>query len=365
MAIFLFERDAQQQDLPLAVCLLSVLVGTLCFWSYLAKHRRDDDPYSIQPCANPQCVRCRRYAVVQRQAVRKLPWIVQESSANLDRVSEGVRRFDDKNGRTSSSSSSTTRRSRRTATTMSPALGQYPTVLLVPRLVALPNVTAMHRNSCRLLEASASAIQAELLHRSSSSAESVGIIWTHNDVSPPSSWSRSQKNGKTPKPWKVLYLMNQGRWSHDMVRLFPQTWAAVAALRDNGDDALLDSCLFGNVFFSRLAHGTAIDVHCGPTNVRHRLHLTVQYDNNSTATNDGSESSSSSPPAAMTLHVRDEVMTWSQHKTFVFDDSLPHYVTGGGGNSIERIVLIVDLWHPDLTASERDALRQLYPNNNK
>lgn len=302
------QRDTRY-DLAFAVC-LSILAGTFGLWKFLTKKQ---DPYSIAPCPNPQCVRCRRYAAVQRHAARKLPWL-QNAYGNLDRVADGVRHR---------RMTSSIRRSR----SISPALGQYPTVLLVPCLITRPIVTSMHQHSCMQLEDSAMDIQSELLR----SVES--LVWTSNDVSP------SNKNGTTP--WQVLHMMNQGRWNDEIVRLFPKTWSAVTAL----GDALLDSCMFGNVFFSRLTNGTCIDIHCGPTNVRHRLHLTVHLIGE-----------------LATLHVRDELILWNQqYKAFVFDDSLPHYVTGGAAGS-ERIVLIVDLWHPDLSVHEREMIRQLYPN---
>jgi hypothetical protein len=67
-------------------------------------------------------------------------------------------------------------------------------------------------------------------------------------------------------------------------------------------------------------------------------------------------------------------------KCLVFDDSLQHSAIhpkpdqrsssrgGGGGGSGggrdgggPRVVLIVDLWHPDLTLDERTALSHVYP----
>jgi hypothetical protein len=370
--------------LPLVVGLLSVVAGTVFVavsWSRCFRRGVDDgDPYSIEPCPNPQCVRCRQYAAVQRQAVRKLPWIIKEASSSapsslaiLDRVAEGVSRCSGRhNGRKN-----------RTAN-MSPALGQYPTVLLVPRLYTRPNVTEMHRQSCRLLEDAARSIRAEL---ETSRRRNEDLEWTHNDTSSSSSSSSSTKNGRTntttaPEPWKVLHLMNQGRWVDDdngrLGKLFPQTMSAVTALKNMNDDALLDGCIFGNVFFSRLTAGTTIDVHCGPTNVRHRLHLTIVPYNDNNDDDDDSTTTMASPssaavPTTMTLDVRDEIMTWLPYRAFVFDDSLPHGVTtttgrgsntNGNNHQQERIVLIVDLWHPDLTAAERHALRQLYPNKN-
>jgi aspartyl/asparaginyl beta-hydroxylase (cupin superfamily) len=125
----------------------------------------------------------------------------------------------------------------------------------------------------------------------------------------------------------------------------------------------MDGCIFGNVFLSVIQPGTIIEPHCGPTNVRHRLHLTLQ-----------------TPPSTVkeenvvTLTVRGETIHWTTGKAFVFDDSLVHSVNYSSDSSTHkqqqqqqqqqrqpRIVLIVDLWHPHLLPDEQTAIRDLYP----
>jgi len=41
---------------------------------------------------------------------------------------------------------------------------------------------------------------------------------------------------------------------------------------------------------------------------------------------------------------------------FVFDDSFDHEVWHDDPNAESRIVLIMDLWHPELTQSQRQSL---------
>jgi aspartate beta-hydroxylase len=89
-----------------------------------------------------------------------------------------------------------------------------------------------------------------------------------------------------------------------------------------------------------------IDPHCGPTNVRHRLHFPLAV-----------------PSSGPVLTVANDKLAWNEGCCFVFDDSLVHsvqYPVDSGTNSC-RVVLIVDLWHPDLTAAEREAIANLYP----
>lgn len=286
------------------------------------------DPYSIDPCPNPDCVRCQKYAIVQQQAIRKLPWIVKKEGCSLDRITEGIRLGRDQ--------------PRNQNMALSPSSAQYPTVLLIPHLTTRPLLTDMHNSACSYMEEMVDVIASEF-----QSAPRCHL-WNHNDVE------------GTAAPWKVLQLMNQGQWIHhgnndedfqleSLSELFPQTIQAVQRLEN-----LLQSCVFGNVFFSRIQSGSRIAPHCGPTNVRHRLHLTIALEDVS---------------SSCVLHVREECMRWRQRRAFVFDDSLLHsveYENNIQGNSrrsneSERVVLIVDLWHPELTSSERTAICDLYP----
>ena len=57
------------------------------------------------------------------------------------------------------------------------------------------------------------------------------------------------------------------------------------------------------------------------------------------------------------LCVSDQSRTWEQGKTMVFDDSFLHSVSHSGDETDDfRAVLIVDIWHPDLTRGEREIL---------
>jgi aspartyl/asparaginyl beta-hydroxylase (cupin superfamily) len=52
--------------------------------------------------------------------------------------------------------------------------------------------------------------------------------------------------------------------------------------------------------------------------------------------------------------VGDQVHHWEEGKCIVFDDTFEHEVWNRTDE--ERLVLLIDLWHPDLTQLERDAL---------
>ena len=133
-------------------------------------------------------------------------------------------------------------------------------------------------------------------------------------------------------------------------------------------NGFMEGCIFRNAFVSVLEPGTVIEKHCGPSNVRHRLHFALQIPKKN---GDGKDCLDTIP----SLIVAGEKITWAEGKAFVFDDSLVHSacnppIGNTGDQKLEedsgiyseaRVVLIVDLWHPELEDTERVAITQLYP----
>jgi aspartyl/asparaginyl beta-hydroxylase (cupin superfamily)/Flp pilus assembly protein TadD len=97
----------------------------------------------------------------------------------------------------------------------------------------------------------------------------------------------------------------------------------------------------GLLYASKLNPGTHIKAHRGPTNLRLRCHLGIQI-----------------PTGDCGLKVDGETRHWQEGKCLVFDDSLEHEAWNYG--SMPRIVLIIDFWHPDLTATEITFLEGLH-----
>ena len=72
------------------------------------------------------------------------------------------------------------------------------------------------------------------------------------------------------------------------------------------------------------------------TNCRLRLHLGLRI-------TDG-----------VSLRVADRMMGWEEGKVLIFDDSYEHEVWHNGTET--RLILIVDVWHPDIPKSRRSLL---------
>lgn len=96
------------------------------------------------------------------------------------------------------------------------------------------------------------------------------------------------------------------------------------------------SCKRGQVKFSVMLPGTHVWPHCGPTNCRIRAHLGLNV------------------PDGTHIRVAEKTRSWENGKWLIFDDSFEHEVWHNGTTT--RLVLIIDLWHPDLTESQRRSL---------
>jgi aspartate beta-hydroxylase len=99
--------------------------------------------------------------------------------------------------------------------------------------------------------------------------------------------------------------------------------------------------LAGLLYVSKLRPGMHIQPHIGPTNMRLRCHLGINI-----------------PDGDCGLSVGGETRHWQEGECLVFDDSLLHESWNRTGQP--RVVLIVDLWHPDLTPGEIAYLEGLH-----
>ena len=91
---------------------------------------------------------------------------------------------------------------------------------------------------------------------------------------------------------------------------------------------------YGLAYFSVLQPGVHVAAHCGPTNTRIRVHLGVRI------------------PAGASMRVGNETRSWEEGRCLVFDDSWEHEATNPSGQP--RAVLLVDVWHPELSAEQRE-----------
>ncbi|KAK3580820.1 hypothetical protein CHS0354_025165 [Potamilus streckersoni] len=134
--------------------------------------------------------------------------------------------------------------------------------------------------------------------------------------------------------WSIFSIINQGRTLTENITLCPNTFKIISSLPN-----LMQKNVFGNVAFSVVEPGTHIFPHYGPTNIRLRCHLGLIT------------------PKTCYMKVAEEIVTWEDGKCLVFDDSYLHSVEHAGTEEDGiRAILMIDLWHPDITEEEQQIL---------
>lgn len=130
--------------------------------------------------------------------------------------------------------------------------------------------------------------------------------------------------------WKQFEIFARGHKIERNCRLAPKTCALISQIPDAA------GCKRGQAKFSVMHPGTHVWAHVGPTNCRLRSHLGLVV------------------PAKVRIRVANETREWKEGKMLMFDDSFEHEVWHEGDSL--RLVLIVDFWHPDLSASQKASL---------
>ena len=147
--------------------------------------------------------------------------------------------------------------------------------------------------------------------------------------------------------WKIFPLYNQGQRVDNNCLCCYETTQMIESISN-----FMAGCIFGNAMFSVLECNSSIEPHTGPCNFRLRCHLPLSI------------------PTGFKMQVGNEVKEWELGELLVFDDSFFHRVwheglssnrgaeTERGGEN--RVVLIFDIWHPDLVREEVDILSHCF-----
>jgi aspartyl/asparaginyl beta-hydroxylase (cupin superfamily) len=134
--------------------------------------------------------------------------------------------------------------------------------------------------------------------------------------------------------WSAFFLWKDGAPVPGNAERCPKTLAALAEIPLSRIAGRTPSILF-----SRLQPGAHIPPHTGFLNTRLICHLPLIV------------------PPNCHLRVGNEQREWREGEAWVFDDTMEHEARNGSDRS--RVVLIFDIWRPELTARERDQVAAL------
>jgi aspartyl/asparaginyl beta-hydroxylase (cupin superfamily) len=135
--------------------------------------------------------------------------------------------------------------------------------------------------------------------------------------------------------WTAFYLWKDGTLLPDNAVRCPRTVAAMARVPLSGIGSRTPS-----VLFSLLRPGAHIPSHHGMLNSRLICHLPLIV-----------------PPGCW-FRVGGETRAWEEGKTLIFDDSISHEAKNGSDRL--RVVLLFDIWRPELSEAERRGLAAIF-----
>lgn len=144
---------------------------------------------------------------------------------------------------------------------------------------------------------------------------------------------RQWKELNHSRRWSAYFLWNQSRREEAHLARCPKTAAALA------DVPQVDIPGRGpTAFFSILEARTRIPAHTGVTNTRVTVHLPLIV------------------PPGCGFRVGGEVREWKVGTAWVFDDTIEH--EAWNDSDAPRAILIFDIWNPELSALERELVRE-------
>jgi aspartyl/asparaginyl beta-hydroxylase (cupin superfamily) len=147
---------------------------------------------------------------------------------------------------------------------------------------------------------------------------------------------KKDEDGMLNNPaWSAHYLWKNGEPVAENVARFPKT---MAALR-NAPLALVPN-RSPSILFSLLRPGAHIPPHNGLVNTRLICHLPVIV------------------PAKCRFRVGNDTRDWVAGKGWAFDDSIEHEAWNGSDRT--RVILLFDVWRPELTEEERRLVVSLF-----
>ncbi|HEX2668523.1 MAG TPA: aspartyl/asparaginyl beta-hydroxylase domain-containing protein [Gammaproteobacteria bacterium] len=206
---------------------------------------------------------------------------------------------------------------------------QHPSFIYLPGLAPRPFFERAEFPWAPALEAATATIREEL-RAVLASGEGIAPYVQVQAGTAPQQWAELDGS----KQWSSFHLCKAGERIETNLARCPKTAAALAALPlpeipGHAPEAL----------FSVLQPGTHIPPHFGLANYKIVVHLPLIV------------------PADCAIRVGNETRGWKEGECLLLDDSFQHEAWNRSQEL--RAVLITEVWHPDLTAAEREGIAAL------
>jgi aspartyl/asparaginyl beta-hydroxylase (cupin superfamily) len=205
-----------------------------------------------------------------------------------------------------------------------------PTAFDYPGLPTIEFFDSSEFSWASAIEAAAPDMREELLRELASNRDEFRTYVQGHSVA---AAANKELRGKTD--WSVLPLCENSWVARATVERFPRTWAAVRRAPLPG--------IYGwgpTIVLSKLKAGAHIAAHNGMFNTRLICHLPLIV------------------PPGCRFRVGNQVREWEEGKLLIFDDTIEHEAWNDGAD--DRLVLIFDIWRPELTEREQEELTALF-----
>ena len=154
--------------------------------------------------------------------------------------------------------------------------------------------------------------------------------------------------------WSWHTYISKGQRRREFTYYCPTTSTMLDQLV--GADLMLDTP-FSFCFFSTLHAQASIAPHTAPCNLRLRFHLPLVVPKLRIDADADDESGGMGTPQCG-MRIAGSQVEWEEGKALVFDDSYEHEVWNRTDE--DRVVLLWDVWHPDLDMDERRSIVDMF-----
>ncbi len=202
-----------------------------------------------------------------------------------------------------------------------------PTHYCFPGLAEIPFHDRARFPWLATLEAATEVLTSEFHAVAAAQAAELVPYIQYGDTVPLEQWKALNNN----RDWTAIHLLERGRLVEVNARHCPQLMALLAGIPQPEIPGAGP-----NAMFSLLAPQTHIPPHTGITNTRLVCHLPLIA------------------PSGCWFRVGDVRKEWVTGKAWVFDDTIEHEAMNPTDQL--RVVLILDIWHPDLDGVDRQGV---------
>lgn len=202
---------------------------------------------------------------------------------------------------------------------------QQPSLLLFPRLPPIPFYDRSEFPWLGELEAATDTIRTELEALIAGGEDGFAPYVDHPDGAPLNQWAELNRSMR----WNAFFLWKDGAKIDENCARCPKTAALLDGVK------MADIAGFApTAFFSVLEPGASIPPHTGVTNTRLICHLPLIV------------------PEGCGFRVGNVTREWRPGEAWIFDDTIEHAAWNKSDRI--RIILILDVWNPLLSAAERE-----------